>query len=185
MSKVNELIGEVIDGVPKLSKEINGEQFYTIRVHFNEVDIDVMMSEYLKKDEFKGKICVTGYLITFTRYQEKPYGAIYANKISQASFDADLTNEVCFSYKITKIYDLKFNKQGIDILPIICADYTSLKTTSVIYLCLRGKLARQLKDAEPGIRINGRGYLKQYRDIFEILVTELEDSEAPETEESV
>jgi hypothetical protein len=57
----------------------------------------------------------------------------------------------------------------------VAADGSPLNTTSVLYLCARMQAARKLRNKEKGYTIVGRGYLKQFRDIYEILITKVEN----------
>lgn len=176
MSKISKLIGEVIEGKPKFDHATNdGEKFYTIRVQFLDAEIDVMFSEYLLEDKFSDKIEVTGYLASTPRKNASPRFYFYGNQIKSVDIDTPITNELNFSYRVTKAGEFKQNQRCTDILPLVASDYTALHTTSVLYLCARGKVARKLKGKEKGYYVNGRGYLKQYRDIYEVLIVELED----------
>lgn len=182
MSKISTLIGEVLDGKPKFDHEVNGEKFYTISVQFLDAVIDVMFSEYILEEQFTDKIQVTGYLASIPRKGENPRFFFYGNKIESVDIDTPITNELNFSYRVTKVGKFKQNQRCMDILPLVAADYTALRKTSVLYLCARGQVARKLKGKEKGYYLNGKGYLKQYRDIYEVLIVELDDDDTEITE---
>lgn len=173
MSEVSKLIGEVVNGEPKFHHEHDGESFYTIDVQFLDARIDVMFSEYILQGQYSGKVQVTGYLASTVVKNEKPQFFFYANLIESVDIDTPLTNELNFTYKVTKVSDFKVNRHGVDILPLVASDYTALHTTSVLYLCVRGKGARRLKNKEKGYYISAKGYLKQYRDIYEVIILDL------------
>lgn len=173
MSKLSTLIGEVIDGEPKLHHTTDGENFYTISVSFLDATVDVMFSEYIKQDYYEGKVSVTGYLASTPRRGTTPYFYIFGSKIESVDIDTQVTNELEFTCKVTKVGDFKVNKRAVEVLPLVASDYTVNHTTSVLYLCLRGKDARRLYSKKPGYYLAGRGYLKQYRNICEIRVVEL------------
>ena len=175
MSKISKLIGTVVDGKPKFDHEADGEKFYTISVQFRDALINVMFSEYLLESQFKDKVCVTGYLASIPSKGERPNFYYYGNKIESVDIDTPETNELNFTYRVTKVSEFKVNRRSVDILPLVASDYTPLHTTSVLYLCARGKVARKLKGRKAGYYISGTGYLKQFRDIYEIIFTELED----------
>lgn len=171
MRKVSVLIGEVIDGNPKEYFKVNDETFKAIHVAFLDAKIDVVISEYVAEASYNGKVRVTGYLASYVEKGKKPVFYFYANTIEEAEADADITNEVNFFYTVTKVNPAKVNSRGVDILPLVVSDYTSLQTTSVLYVCIRGKDARRLKTRPKGYTIEGKGYLKQYRDIYEVITT--------------
>lgn len=179
MSKISELIGEVVDGKPKFSHVTEEEKFYKIRVQFLDAEIDVVFSEYIMDDvtEFRDKIKVTGYLASTPVKNSNPEFFFFGNRIESVDIDTPITNELNFSYRVTKVGEFKQNQRCMDILPLVASDYTALHTTSVLYLCARGKVARKLKGKTKGYYVNGRGYLKQYRDIYEILIVELDDED--------
>lgn len=173
MKKVSVLIGEVVDGTPKDYFMVHDETFKTIRVAFLDAEIDVVISEYVAAESYDGKVKVTGYLASHVTRGSKPVFYFFANSIEETDADVPVTNEVNFSYNVTKVNKSKVNGRGIDILPLVVADYTSLQTTSVLYLCIRGKDARRLQNKPKGYTIEGKGYLKQYRDIYEIITTDV------------
>ena len=178
MGKISTLIGEVVDGVPKLHHtDSDGEHYYTIKVQFLDATIDVLFSEFVKKDSFEDKISVTGYLASEPRRGDKPYFYFFGSKIESVDIDTPITNEINFTCKVTKVGDFKVNRFGVEVLPLIGSDYTVRHTTSVLYLCVRDKDARRLYNREKGYYLTGKGYLKQYRDIYEIRVNELVDEE--------
>ena len=183
MSKISTLIGEVTDGKPKFHSEVDGEKFYTIEVQFLDAKINVMFSQYLLQDEFCDKVKVTGFLASTPRKGDNPDFYFYGNKIENVDIDTPITNELNFSYRITKVGEFKQNQRCTDILPLVASDYTALHTTSVLYLCARGKVARKLKGKEKGYYVNGRGYLKQYRDIYEVLIIELDEDSVDPSED--
>lgn len=180
MSKVSKLVGEVVNGEPKFHHEHDEEEFYVITVQFLDAQIDVMFSEYLLQGQFSGKVEVTGYLASTVAKGSKPQFFFYANLIESVDIDTPITNELNFTYKVTKVGDFKVNQHGVDILPLVASDYTALHTTSVLYLCVRGKGARKLKNKDKGYYINGKGYLKQYRDIYEVIILEIKDEDIQE-----
>lgn len=173
MSKLSTLIGEVIDGTPKLHHTTDGENFYTISVRFLDATIDVLFSEFIKQDSYEDKISVTGYLASEPRRGAKPYFYFYGSKIESVAIDTPITNEIEFTCKVTKVGDFKVNKRAVEVLPLIASDYTTNHTTSVLYLCVRGRDARRLYNREKGYYLSGRGYLKQYRDVYEVRVVEI------------
>lgn len=174
MSKISKLIGEVIDGTPVDFVKINGELFKAIDVQILDARINVVISEFVALEEYSGKIEITGYLASNVQKGSVPTFFLFANEIVSVPDDTPITNKVQFKYKVTKVSKFKSNSRGVDLLPLIAADYTAHQTTSVIYLCVRGINARKLKDRKPGYHITGEGYLKQYRDIYEIITTDVE-----------
>ena len=181
MSKVSTLIGEVVEGEPVFSHEYDGEQFFKIRVKFQDATIDVMFSEYIIQGKFTGKVKVTGYLASDVVKGSDPRFYFYASIIESVDLDTPTTNEITFSYKVTRVGEFKVSSRGVDILPLVASDYTTFKTTSVLYLCIRGKGARKLKDKEKGYYISGKGYLKQCRNAYEVIVMKLEDDAITES----
>lgn len=174
MSKVSKLIGEVVDGTPRDYARLSGELFKAITVQLLDARIDVVISEFVAEEQYSGKIEITGYLASNAQKGSSPIFFLFANEIQNVPDDTPITNKVQFRYKVTKVSKFKSNSRGVDLLPLVAADYTAHQTTSVIYLCIRGINARKLKDKKPGYHITGEGYLKQYRDIYEIITTDIE-----------
>lgn len=176
MSNVSTLIGNVLKGVPELNRTIDGEKFYTIVVEFKSVVIPVLISEYICADRvFEDKISVTGCLMSDVYKKGKlPQFYFYANSIEAADMDAEVNNLINFSVTVTKVREFKHNDQCKDILPLVGAAGSPLSTTSVLYLCTINALARKLKDVPKGYALKGTGYLKQFRDVYEIYVQNAE-----------
>lgn len=176
MSKVSTMCGEVLDGNYTFHHEEKGEKFYTINVKFRDAIIDVMLSQYLLEDKpMSGKINVTGFLASIPKRKDKPYFYFYANLVERVDIDAPLTNDVNFNYKVTHSSDFKTNSRGHDLLPLVASDYNALHQTAVLYLCARDQHARVLKSRTKNYFITGSGYLKQYRNIYEILIKDIDE----------
>lgn len=182
MSRISTLIGEVVEGEPIFSHEYEDESFYKISVKFRDAVIDVVFSEYILQGKFTGKVQVVGYLASNVVKDGKPEFYIYANSIESVDLDTPITNEITFSYKVTRVGDFKVSTRGVDILPLVASDYTPFHTTSVLYLCVRDKGARKLKDKQKGYYISGTGYLKQCRDIYEVIILKLGDDAISDVE---
>lgn len=176
MSNVSTLVGNVLNGKPEFNREIDGEKFYTIDVEFKSVTIKVLISEYICAGRvFEDKISVTGCLMSDVYRKGKlPVFYFYANKIVAADMDAEVNNLVNFSVTVTKVRDFNHNEQCKDILPLVGSAGSPLSTTSVLYLCTINSLARKLKDIPKGYTLTGTGYLKKFRDIYEIYVQDAE-----------
>jgi hypothetical protein len=177
MGKQSELIGEVIDGKLKHNRTIGDEEFDTILVSFKGTQIPVLFSHFVNSTDFENgsKLKITGCLISDIAEGKLPVFYFYANSIELADLDAETTNEINFSCTVTKVREFQSNSRCIDILPLVAADGSPLNTTSVLYLCARMQAARKLRNKEKGYTIVGRGYLKQFRDIYEILITKVEN----------
>lgn len=175
MGKVSTLIGNVLDGVPKFNRSIDGEKFYTIDVEFKEVRIKVLMSEYVSAGRtFEDKISVTGCLMSDVHKGKLPVFYFYANAIESVDLDTELTNTINFTVTITKVREFKQNDRSKDILPLVGSNGSPLCATSVFYLCTINSLARRLKDVPKDYVLSGTGYLKAFRDVYEIYVQDAE-----------
>lgn len=181
MGKVSTLIGEVIDGSPKFNRQVKDEKFFTIEVNFNGTQIPVIYSEYSVEHEFdnNSKVRVTGSLMSDkSKTKSKlPVFYFFANSIESVDIDEDTTNLINFSCKVTKVREKQVNTRGVDLLPLVASDGSPLDTTSILYLCARGRDARKLKDSLKDSTITGTGYLKQFRDVYEIYIMSVEVAE--------
>lgn len=177
MGKVSELIGEVVDGKLKENRKIDGETFYTIQVSFRDTVIPVLFSSYVNDTEYpkNTKLKVIGCLMSDIKPGNLPVFYFYANTITPAEIDEETTNIVHFSCVVTKVRDFKTNNRCVDILPLVGSDGSPLNSTSIFYLCTRSAIARKLKDKPKGYTISGSGYLKQFRDIYEINVISVDN----------
>lgn len=177
MGKVSELIGEVVDGKLTLNRTIDGEDFYTISVSFRGTVIPVLFSQYVNDKVFEAgtKLKVVGCLMSDISEGKLPVFYFYANSFEVLDLDAETTNVINFSCVVTKVREFKTNSRCVDILPLVTSDGSPLNTTSVFYLCARGSVARKLKDKEKGYTVTGTGYIKSYRDVYEIYIMDLEN----------
>ena len=177
MRNVSELVGVVVDGNPVRYQEINNEQFYYITVKFRNTKIRVLYSTYSCNERFAEgtKIEVVGTLMSFTRRKTFPDFFFYANRIERADPDAMSTNSIEFECKISKVKPLAVGVQSADTLPLIGNNRSPLNKTSTIYLYIRDGDARRLQNKEAGYIIRGKGYMKNYKDVIEILVTDVEN----------
>ena len=177
MGKVSELIGVVVDGTPTPNREIDGEKFNTIKVSFRDTVIPVLCSEHVNTTVFdKGtKVKVVGCLMSDIEDNQLPVFNFYANSIELTDMDAESTNLINFSCTVTKVREFKTNSRCVDILPLVASDGSPLHTTSVLYLCAHSSVARKLKDKKKGYTISGTGYLKAFRDIYEILIVNVDN----------
>lgn len=175
MSNTSKLVGIVVDKEPTLDRTVHNENFYRIMVNFNGVTIPVLYSEYnVKNRELDGKVEITGCLASDVKRGQIPKFYIYANSIEEADVDTEPTCTVDFNLKITKSKGLQQNKQGKDILPLVCSTSNPISGTSVIYLCLMNNAARRLQSTPMGYTIEGRGDLHAFRDIYEVYATDVE-----------
>ena len=178
MSSVSVLTGEVIDGIPVEYGTLHGEKFYTIKVKFRTCEIKVLISEHTMLEEYGGVISVTGYLATFkVKEENRKYEYVFVGtKIEQAELDSPLTNQISFNYKVTRVEKLDVNGYGVEVLTLYASFYTPFKTTSIVKLCAKSQAARVLNNREPGFYISGQGYLKSYKDTYEIIITDISDT---------
>lgn len=176
-NKVSVLIGSVVEGTPKLNRTIKGERFYTVKVSFNSTVIPVLYSQYVNDKEFEKdtKLKVTGCLMSDIADGKLPVFYIYANSIEVESIDCEECNLLNFSCTVTKVRDFKTNNNCTDILPLVASDGSPLCTTSILYLCAKHSTARKLRNKKKGYTISGNGYLKQYRDIYEIYIKDVDN----------
>lgn len=169
------LIGTVLEGVPVFEKEIRGEKFYTILVQFFDAPMKVLMSEYVMTSKYEGTIAVTGCVTSTHKRKTLPKFYFYASTIEAVDIDTPLSNEISFDGKIVKIGEFKLNTRNHDILPLVLKSSSPFhKQDTILYLCTKNTDARLLKDKPPGYNVTGTGYLKAYKDIFEVLVTSIE-----------
>ena len=177
MSIVSTLIGEVVNGKPVWNRNISGEDFCTIEVSFRDTVIPVLFSSlvYDKDWDTSSKVSVTGCLISDIRDGKLPVFYFLANSIKSVDMDLETTNEINFSCTVTKVRELKMDSRCTDILPLVASDWTPLDTTSILYLTVRAATARKLKDKKKGYKITGKGYLKEFRDIYEISVNTVDN----------
>lgn len=177
MGKVSTLIGEVVDGKLKKNREVDGEEFYTIQVSFRGTEIPVLFSKFVNDTEYpeNTKLAVTGCIMSDISGGKLPKFYFYANKMEVVDIDEETTNIINFTCTVTKVREFKTNSRCVDILPLVGSDGSPLSSTSILYLCLRSSIARKLKDKPKGYTLTGTGYLKPYKDIYEIYVATVDN----------
>ena len=175
MNKQSVIVGAVIDGTPKLNRTVRNEKFYTIVVEFKGTEIPVLISEYNLREEYSDTIQVTGCVMSDFKKGELPKFYFYANAIENVDADTPLSNEIYFCGKVTKNRGFTTNARCRDILALSLSDMSPVCGVSVLYVSARDAVARKLKDRPVPYEVAGRGYLKAYRDVYEIIVTEIEE----------
>lgn len=177
MSKASELIGQIVDGNIQPNRVIDGEQFYTIDVSFRDTVIPVLFSSYVNSCNFENdsKVKVSGCLMSDVSRNKLPVFYFYANSIELVDIDTETTNTLNFTCLVTKVKEFGPNNRCEDILPLVASDGSPLHSTSVLFLCAKGNIARRLKDKEKGYTISGKGYLKPFRDIYEIYISHVDN----------
>lgn len=178
MGKVCELIGSVVDGELRVDRMIEDEVFYTVTMRFKDTVVPVLFSSYINSENLvtDTKYAVKGCIMSDIEQGNLPVFYFYVNSMKVVDMDSETTNIVSFSCTVTKVKEFDTNSRGIDILPLVGSDASPLSSTSILYLCARKSLARKLKDKPKGYTITGRGYLKQYRDVYEIYIMDIENS---------
>lgn len=175
MSKVSTMIGVVVDGKPEYDRTINGEAFHTITVNFRGTQIRLLYSTIVCTRTFKEntKVKVVGCVMSDTRRRKVPDYYFYCHSIEEVDVDSELTNTINFSSVVTKVGDFKVNSRCEDMLPLKTFDSSPIRTTTLLTLYVKGAFARRLKDKPKGYTIQGSGYLKKYRNGYEVIVTEV------------
>lgn len=176
-----ELIGEIVDpsatvdricGDPSLG-EVE-EKFYTVQVKLHSCTIPMLVSEVNLDQIIKGKVKITGSLFSDYVSAQLPRFYIYANKLEAADPDVELTNEVTFMGTVTKIKPMSFDAFGRDVLFMYVSTVSPLSTESLLFLVLKNQFARINKDRKPHFKVRGTGYIKPFRDVYEIVATRFE-----------
>lgn len=181
MGCVCEIIGEIKDtsttidrvcGDPSLG-EVE-ERFYCVNVELRACTIPMVISEFNLDKIIKGKVKITGSLFSDCVPSQLPRFYIYANKLEPADPDVELTNEVAFTGTVTKVKPASVDAFGRDVVSMYLSTVSPLNTESVLFLVLKGQMARINKNLSPRFKVNGTGYIKPYRDVYEVLVTKFE-----------
>ncbi len=175
MGKVSTMIGTVVDGIPKLDRVINGEEFHTIEVDFRGTQITLLYSTIVCTREFatNTKVKVVGCLMSEIPKKSIPVFYFYCHSIEEVDIDSEPTNTINFSCVVTKVGKFTVNSRCEDLLPVTAFDGSPIRTTTLLFLYIRGAFARRLKDKPKGYVIQGSGYLCKYRSGYEILVTDV------------
>lgn len=176
-----ELIGEIVDPTPTVDRKCGDaslgeveETFYAVEVHLRSCTIPVLISEYNLDQVIKGKVKITGSLFSDYVSNQIPRFYIYVNKLEPADPDVELTNEVSYMGTVTKIKPITTDAFGRDVLFMYVSTVSPLNTESVLFLVLKNQLARVNKDRTPHFKVRGTGYIKPFRDVYEIIATRFE-----------
>lgn len=171
------ITGEVVDGTVTHNRTVSSEAFNTVLISFRNNVIPVLFSEFLDFPECKAgdKIIVTGTLMSDWEVGKPTTYYFYASKFELTDIDAETNNEINFDVFVTKVKELTTDGRGRDILPLMANKRSPLHTTSVLQLCAIDETARKLSRNKKGFQLSGKGYLKSFRDIFEILITSINE----------
>lgn len=175
------IIGEIVDPTATVDRlcgdkslgEVE-EKFYTVQVNLRSCTIPMLISEFNLDKVVIGKVKITGSLFSDCIPSQLPRFYLYANKLEAAEPDVELTNEVAFTGTVTKVKEASVDAFGRDVLPMYVSTVSPLNTESVLYLALKNQLARVNKNRKPRFKVRGTGYIKPFRDVYEIHVTQLE-----------
>lgn len=176
-----EIIGEIVDPTLTVDRKCGDaslgeveETFYKVDLELRGCTIPLIISEFSADEIIKGKVKITGSLFSDYVAKQIPRFYIYANKVEAAEPDVELTNEVSFMGQVTKIKELTHDSYGRDVLFMYASTVSPLNTESVLFLVLKNQLARVNKDKQPHFKVAGTGYIKPFRDVYEILVKQFE-----------
>ena len=179
MGCVCEIIGEITDTTTVIDRVCGDkslgeveEKFYKVDVNLRQCTIPMVISEFNLDKIIKGKVKITGSLFSDCVPSQLPRFYIYANKLEPADPDVELTNEVAFTGTVTKVKPASVDAFGRDVVSMYISTVSPLNTESV--LVLKGQMARINKTKSPRFKVNGTGYVKPYRDVYEVLVTQFE-----------
>lgn len=171
------LIGRVSECEPVLqyTSDLN-EKFYRKKAKFYDTDVDVVVSEYLLKDAI-GKVKITGMLATRPArdVSGKKVTDFYIDVINIVQIEDDVpdSNEVYVSIRVTKVNAATVTDSGSLIVKVVALNQNPKYKRNTIYLCAKDISARQLRDVKPGTALVCKGYLKNKRGNFEILINEI------------
>ena len=181
MSRVCTLYGVISDPTPVLDRSVGTEglgdtpeKFYRVMCTFYRVEIPLLISEYNLPKLTAGPVEVTGALMSDYKPQTILPFYIYTNDIKPVEPDTCATNKVDFRGTITKIRSLRQDASGRDVHGWTLNDQSPLETASVLFVSLKGKLAREHQNIERYTKVVGSGYLAHFRDVYEINVTEVQ-----------
>lgn len=176
-----ELIGEIVDPTLTVDRKCGDaslgeveETFYKVDLVLRGCTIPLIISEFSAEQVIKGKVKITGSLFSDYVAKQIPRFYIYANKVEAAEPDAELTNEISFMCRVTKIKELTSDSYGRDVLFMYASTCSPLNTESVLFLVLKNQMARVNKNRQPNFNITGTGFIKPFRDVYEILVKQFE-----------
>lgn len=176
-----ELVGEIEDSTATVDRVVGDkdlgeetETFYSVKVKLKTCEIPILVSEYNLDQIIKGKVRITGSLFSDYVSNQIPRFYVYANKLEAADPDEELTNEVSYMGTVTKIKPLSHDSYGRDVLFMYVSTVSPLNSESLLFLVLKNQLARVNKDRKPHFKVRGTGYIKKYRDVYEIIATKFE-----------
>lgn len=181
MSRVCTLYGVITDPTPVLDRIVGDEslgdtpeQFYKVMCSFYRVEIPLLISEHNLSKLTAGPVKVTGALMSDYQPQTIFPFYIYTSDIEKVEPDTSVTNTVDFRGTITKIRTLRQDSAGRDVLGWTLNDQSPLETASVLFVSLKGQLARQYQNVGKYAKVIGTGYLAHFRDVYEINVTNVQ-----------
>lgn len=181
MSRVCTLVGEIDTteaeeafktGDASLGDEV--ETFYTVPLHCYTVDIPALISEHRLGLLKAGRVAVTGAIMSVLGRKQLPKFYFSVCDIKECEPDKALENTVWYVGTITKVRPISQDCAGRDVMTLTISDMSPLGETSILYVCLRGTIARKWAGLQKGQKICGPGYLKPYRSVYEIYAQDLQ-----------
>lgn len=176
---ISSLVGYIDPEQDKRVLQMQGadEKFYALRCKFKEIVMDVLISEYVYDESMHGLVTVTGSYYTIQDSDDdgkKVYiPCIYASNITSLTDEAELTNEVTFKFRLSKVYKYLVTRAGLEILFVYGTVVNSFGGLEVCKVCLKGAMARRYKNSTKGTEFTAKAYMKPYGKGVEFLVHEI------------
>ena len=153
--------------------ENNDEGFIVLRCDFKGIQMDLLVSEYIYSDntgyvQIEGSYCTIAGVDDTGKKVHMP--CIYAQNITSLSEKAELTNEVKFRFRLTKVHKYLVTQNGLEILFAYGTIINSFGSIEVCKICLKGALARQYKNSTRGTEFTATAFLKAYGKGVEFLI---------------
>lgn len=169
MVSISTMVGDIPVQEKSTFVEEN-ETYYVMQGTFIGVTIPVIVSSLIWRDDYFGKVCITGYLDNRPREGQKYAMHFFCHTLRPAEVDDFDSKEITLYARITKMGTLFPTRRGTDSLRIVATQTTHSGKTVVIPIIAKGQAARALSAYAKGDYINEIGFLNRDKDRYSVVI---------------
>lgn len=157
---------------------IDGEVFYKLEATFDEIPMDVIISNYVWSDEYFGKVKLTGYPTVYRDEDGRFVLTWFAHQLAVVEEDTPENNDVSIVLHVSKVQPMDVSRKSEDLLKFIGTQCSFNKKLVVLYCIARGQIARQLSKMKPKDVLTAKGSICMHRGYRNIAITKVESCQS-------
>lgn len=161
----------------------DGEVFYNLEGTFDDVPMNVIISSYVWRNEFFGKVKLTACPYAYKDEDKSYVTAWYAHNAEIVDEDEPENNTIQCQLKVTKMEPLSLSRNAVDILKFIGTQISVNRQVVVLYCIAKDAAARKLSQLKVGDMFTETGRFAMHRGYRNVIIEELETTQKDSNEE--